>query len=622
MALALADLSAIAGFVPQRVLKQGGQGTAVLGERGGHEVVVKVLDPVQFNPVAWKHALAASTVSHANLVPVESADSIDIGGVTYHYVVMPYIAGETVRDALVRGRRWTVDEAVGHAAQAAEGLAALHSVNRLHRDVKPENLQLRASDDAVVLLDFDLVYYGEFATATGRHMRTAGYAAPEHDLRNQFSIRSDLFALGLVLLEMLVGRHPFAASSWPEVQDRINRADGPDPLPPTVPGDVADLVRRLLSPRPADRPASAVSVAADLRAHRRTPRKLLGDIALGGRLGRQEPIRRNLQRGRLDLVVAEANQLPAGFNAAGWRSSDGVLLIDPRTDLVAAGHASDRLRKHTVDWGWEPQPVVDALSSAVDDDLLATSLLAWQAGLGADGLIAPYLRTDRWGAAGHEDIERIAALSAAATRVARTRWPDMPLFAAVAIPRGTFADTARRDQVLEVLTDGDVDGAYVVVEAPASNLSAHYVALREFGETLRSHGRTAILAYAGGELLPLLAAGSWDAVVTGPAQSQRAPRFTNHPVLPRELDTPGGLEGYAKRILARQSQHRCSPRHGAPARVWHEQVERLDRAALRIRAVLGTRYISSERTVTKTEVNGVERVNHLLVGISSVEETR
>lgn len=518
------DLAAIPGFVPKAEVGSGGQGVACRGDLAGADVVIKVLNPAVFNAVAWKHAEDAATLRHPNVVPIEAADRITIAGQDYHYIVMPYIDGRSLSRELAGGRP-SLDTAVRWAAQLADALEAFHALQRIHRDVKPDNVMVDAADN-LVLIDLELVRYDEFPTVTGRWMLSQGYAAPEHAVSNQSEVRSDLFSLGIVIYEMLAGHHPFGAGSGIDRQNRINAGELPQALAATVPGEIASLVRRLLAPRLLDRPRSASAIATALRAYR-PARRLLGEIGVGIRVSQAKTlVAWAVSHERLDLVVVNASPLGRSPSLTQYRPDNGRLLIDPNTDLFAAGQARDRFPESARHWGWAPAPLGNALRAAVDDDALAASILGWQARHGADALISPYIRLERWTASPPPDLERTTSLAAAAVKVARRDWPQLPLLVGVAIPRSHFMSASERAQILTALTGlaPAPDGVYVVIQGDGID-KAFLAALKDTGGILHTAGLEAILAYAGPELVPLLASGSWDAVVTGPSLSHRSPSF-------------------------------------------------------------------------------------------------
>lgn len=551
------DLAAIPGFRPGSEVGHGGQGIACRGQLAGADVVIKVLDPAAFNPVAWKHAQAAATIRHPNVVPVESADEITISGAVYHYIVMPYIDGQSLEQELVGGPPLPIDQAIRWGAQLADALEAFHDKKRVHRDVKPGNAMISAGG-SVVLIDLELVRYDEFPTATGRWMLSNGYAAQEHALRNVAEPRTDLFALGVVLHEMLAGRHPFAAPTPAERQNRINLGELPDPLPAIVPADIAGLVRRLLAHRLLDRPPTAASVAAELRAYRPL-RRVFGDIGVGIRASSAKTlVEWCLAHERPDLIVLNASAMARRPSVSHLRPTRGRLLIDPNTDLFAAGQTRDRFPSSIEHWGWAPRPLGDALKVAVDDATLVGSILGWQARLRVDALISPYLRLERWAATPPPDLQRTIAIVTESIAVAHRDWPELPLLAAVAVPHANFMSAGHRSEILTGLTglNPPPDGVYFIVQGGALD-RPFLAALRDTGAVLRNAGMEAILAYGGPELVPLLASNSWDAVVTGPSESQRAPTFKLQKGGPNPRDrykwvlATGLLEQFREERLAR-----------------------------------------------------------------------
>lgn len=540
MAFDWTRLAAIPDFAPGSVLgSPGGQGVAVRGVWRGRDVVVKALFPAAFDEVAWQHARAATTITHPNVVHVDFADEVEIDGVLIHYVVMPFVHGRTLEQAMAAGQHWSIAEALEIAAQIADGLGALHEVGRIHRDIKPANI-LYTTDGPVQIIDLDLVHYDGFETLTGRWAFTPGYAPREVVSGNRFSERSDLFSLGIVLHELIAGAHPFAAAGGAAEQARIQASATPDPLPMHVPPAVRDLVGRLLDHRAANRPISATDVAAALRGVAPAGRRSLGDVGLGIRLSSDSrtSVAAYLASDSTDLLVVEGKRLPGHF-PRGWDMHRGPLLIDPRTDWLAADLGSKEFLKLAAE-NWRPAPFLPALKSGSNDEELVESVLRWEAALGATGLIAPYVRIERWSGGRSQDLDRNRALSSTAVRIARREWPDLPVYAAVAIGNGIFKDDDRRDAVLELLTSLRADGAYVVIENKAADVANYLELLADFGQTLRRQGLEALLAHSGPEAVAIAASGSWDGLVTGHLKSYRAAQFQpqkggNHGTTPDRL---------------------------------------------------------------------------------------
>jgi tetratricopeptide (TPR) repeat protein len=194
-------------------------------------------------------------------------------------ISMDYIDGESLDHRLDRAGPLAVDDALRLARQVAEGLAAAHAKGVVHRDLKPANILLDARGDA---------YIGDFGVArslatsgqtrAGTVVGTPDYLSPEQARGETADARSDLYALGLMLYEMLVGEPAFAGGTMAEVlAQRVLQA--PPPVTrarPDLPAWVARLVDRLLRPQPAHRFQSADEVIAAID-RREVPRRFHAD---------------------------------------------------------------------------------------------------------------------------------------------------------------------------------------------------------------------------------------------------------------------------------------------------------------------------------------------------------
>jgi eukaryotic-like serine/threonine-protein kinase len=199
-------------------------------------------------------------------------DIVDLGegarGLTMALVEGTTLA-EMMRKAVpvdyLRFARWGAD--------IAEGLDAAHELNVIHRDLKPENVMIR-SDDRAVILDFGIAYSAETGdqtlklTQAGMIMGTPLYMSPEQLLNLSLDGRSDLFALGLILAELITGEVPMRGNGYNElVEKRITK---PEPyrirnIDPAVPEPLAKIIDSLLATASADRPQRARDVAVMLR---------------------------------------------------------------------------------------------------------------------------------------------------------------------------------------------------------------------------------------------------------------------------------------------------------------------------------------------------------------------
>ncbi len=244
----------IGRYVVERSLGAGASGIVYLATdpRLGRPVVLKVLAPrlgADAEAVARFEAEAriASGLDHPRIAPVHDVGR-DASGLVY--IAMAYRDGVTLRERL-RARSLTVAEAIAIAAEVAEGLAAAHAAGVVHRDVKPENILLTAR--GACLLDFGIATLAGEAAWQGSG--TPAYMSPEQAAGGPVDARSDLWALGAVLYEMLTGRRTSAAGGTPAAPSTLRRG---------VPVPLDRLVLALLAPAPGDRPGSATEVRARL----------------------------------------------------------------------------------------------------------------------------------------------------------------------------------------------------------------------------------------------------------------------------------------------------------------------------------------------------------------------
>jgi serine/threonine-protein kinase len=206
-------------------------------------------------------ARTMATIKHRGVVAVYDY----YGDATGAFLVMEYVAGESLSARLHRVGRLDPARAMTLLAQAAEALQAAHDKGVVHRDIKPGNL-LVADDDTLVLTDFGIARSASSTpvTATGAVIGTPAYLAPEQVLGKPATARSDLYALGVVGYECLTGRRPFEADNPFEIA--MKRLHGP---PPTIsayaPPAVVAVIERALAPDPDQRWQSAAEFATVAR---------------------------------------------------------------------------------------------------------------------------------------------------------------------------------------------------------------------------------------------------------------------------------------------------------------------------------------------------------------------
>jgi serine/threonine-protein kinase len=221
-------------------------------------VAVKIVRPEllaepSFGERFLAEARTMARIRHPGVVAVHDYHS----DATVAFLVMEFVAGESLARLLHRSGRLPPDRAMGLVAQAAEALQAAHDTGVVHRDVKPGNL-LVTPEGTVVLTDFGIARSATAAplTATGVLVGTVAYLAPEQVLGKPATSRSDVYALGVVGYECLAGRRPFEGDHPFELaMKRVHQR--PPPLPGEVPSPVVAVVERALAADPDQRWRSA-----------------------------------------------------------------------------------------------------------------------------------------------------------------------------------------------------------------------------------------------------------------------------------------------------------------------------------------------------------------------------
>jgi eukaryotic-like serine/threonine-protein kinase len=232
-------------------------------------VAVKVLGPALAGD-GWaaerlrREARAAGRLEHPGIARV--LDLGEDGGLPY--LVMELLEGESLAERVGRDGAMAPARAARVVAAVADALEAAHRAGVVHRDVKPGNVFLGA-DGSVKVLDFGIASAaGEAALTTGELIGTAAYLAPERALGHRATPAADVYALGVVLYELLAGRRPFEAGSDIELAVAHVHAR-PTPLAQAAPGTPPLLVaacEQAMARDPSSRPPSAAALARLLRA--------------------------------------------------------------------------------------------------------------------------------------------------------------------------------------------------------------------------------------------------------------------------------------------------------------------------------------------------------------------
>ena len=265
--------AALAGrYEVDRELGQGGMATVYLARDLKHrrQVAIKIVRPDVAAALGSERFLreidTAASLTHPNILPLH--DSGEAGG--FLYFVMPYVEGESLRAKLDRDKQLPVDEALQIAREVADALSHAHGHGIVHRDIKPANILLESGH--AVVADFGIARAasaaaGDTLTETGVTLGTPAYMSPEQAAGStSLDGRSDLYALGCVLYEMLAGQPPFTG---PTAESLVHQHLCAVPRPvtdvrPTVPGWLTAVLQRALAKAPADRFTTGAQLAEAL----------------------------------------------------------------------------------------------------------------------------------------------------------------------------------------------------------------------------------------------------------------------------------------------------------------------------------------------------------------------
>jgi predicted Ser/Thr protein kinase len=269
----------IGPYVIEKEIGRGGMGRVYLARdnRLGRRVALKVLPPQLVGDAAQRERLrhearAAASLTHSGICTIYALEEID-GHVV---IVAEYIEGRPLRDEMTPATRRSPRELLDIARELAAALAAAHARGITHRDLKPENI-MRTSNGRLKILDFGLALVEPLAddgvtmmrmTSPGTLVGTPLYMAPEQLEGGAVDVRTDLFALGVVLYELATGVHPFEAKSGMALAARILESE-PRPIAAIrddVPRQLAAVIERCLRKRKEDRFASAGDVLLALAA--------------------------------------------------------------------------------------------------------------------------------------------------------------------------------------------------------------------------------------------------------------------------------------------------------------------------------------------------------------------
>jgi serine/threonine-protein kinase len=374
LTIALADRYRI-----ERELGAGGMATVYLAQDLKHDrkVAIKVLKPELAAVIGAERFLSeiktTANLQHPHILPLHDSGQAD----SFLFYVMPFVEGESLRDRLNREKQLPVADAVRIATEVASALDYAHRHGIIHRDIKPENILLH--DGSALVADFGIALAASKAggarmTETGMSLGTPHYMSPEQAMgEREITARSDIYALGAVTYEMLLGEPPFTGPTAQSIVAKV-MTEEPAPIGPrrrSVPESVEAAVFTALEKLPADRFATAAEFAAAIQ----------GDGAATGsgtraRLGRRPGTPPTARRRKLAAVGAALATLAA---AGGWLLGRGMVapampapsrlaIVEPGTSVAFNGVA------RTIDISSDGQLVVFAVNHPLGSRALARRL--------------------------------------------------------------------------------------------------------------------------------------------------------------------------------------------------------------------------------------------------------
>ena len=263
-------------YLLQRQIASGGMATiyAGLDTRLDRPVAVKIMHAHLANDEAFvsrfiKEAKATAALSHPNIVSIQD-QGWNEGGPPAVFLVMELVEGSTLRDYLNEKGSLTVEQTFQLITPVLSALSAAHRIGIIHRDIKPENI-LISKDGRIKVADFGLarnITMGQTMTAESSVvLGSVSYLSPEQVQRGVADARSDIYAVGIVLFEMLTGSKPYSGETpiqiaYRHVNDRIPNIQT---IKSEIPTSIAELVYEATAPNPDQRPKNAEELLNKLR---------------------------------------------------------------------------------------------------------------------------------------------------------------------------------------------------------------------------------------------------------------------------------------------------------------------------------------------------------------------
>jgi tetratricopeptide (TPR) repeat protein len=256
-------------YLIKQILGKGGMGIVyhAVDRKLNRDVALKVLSigvagDEEFRQRLVREARAAAKLNHPHIIAV-----YDIGAEADNcFITMEFVKGKSLRDMLGQAGKLSLSHVLRYALQIADALAAAHDAGIIHRDMKPENVMITDEGSNVKIADFGLARVASEATLTveGAVMGSPAYMAPEQIRGGKVTTRTDIYATGVMLFEMLAGQRPFTGEDL--FAQHLNQPPPHiDQFCPDIPHALADTVMRCLEKKPASRPKNGAELLALLK---------------------------------------------------------------------------------------------------------------------------------------------------------------------------------------------------------------------------------------------------------------------------------------------------------------------------------------------------------------------
>jgi serine/threonine-protein kinase len=324
-------------------------------KRLSRKVAVKILrsdllrDPT-FVTRFRKEAFSAAGLNHPGIVAVyDSGEEENKSGSKTPYIVMEFVSGHTLREVIQRGERLPLLRVIELARGILDALDYSHKKGIIHRDIKPGNIMITDSGD-IKVMDFGIARaLDESATMTSSWsiIGTAQYLAPEQATGSIADARSDLYALGCVIYELLAGRPPFTGDTPVAIAYQHVSAEliKPSQLVPELSEDIDTFLEVALAKNPDHRYQSATAMSNDLLK-----------ISQGQEITTQVP---KLKMGRRKFILAGAAlAVIALFGSLFIRGGDTTILTVPNVVGLTENEARDLLSKFTINIQRAPNQMI------------------------------------------------------------------------------------------------------------------------------------------------------------------------------------------------------------------------------------------------------------------------